>query len=54
MTAKAALDAAEGIAGVRRVHYVGYASAERPENLSGQDGDMKCVVYAVTLAYVLI
>ena len=54
MTAKAALDAAEGLTGVRRVHYVGYASAERSENLSGQDRDMKCAVYPVTLAYVLI
>jgi hypothetical protein len=39
---------------VRRLHYVGYASAERPETLSGQDCDMKRAVYSVTLAYVLI
>ena len=50
MTAKAALDASEELAGVRRIHYLGYASAKRPENLSGQDRDMKCAVYAVTLA----
>ena len=53
MTAKAARDAAEGLTGVRWVHYVGYASAKLPENLSGQDRDMKCAVYAVTLAGVL-
>jgi GlcNAc-PI de-N-acetylase len=53
MTAKAALDAAEGLAGARRVHHVGYASADRPENLSSQDRDIKCAVYAVTLAGVL-
>jgi hypothetical protein len=53
MTAKAALDAAEGLTGVRRLHYVGYASVDRPENLSGQDRDMKCAVYSVTLTGVL-
>jgi hypothetical protein len=53
MTAKAALDAAEGLTGTGRLYYVGYASAELPENLSGQDRDMKCAVYAVTLAGVL-
>lgn len=53
MTAKAALDAAEGLTGACRVYYIGYASAELPENLSGQDRDMKCAVYAVTLAGVL-
>ena len=52
-TAKAALAAAEGLTGVRRLHYVGYASADRAENLSAQDRDMKCAVYAVTLAGVL-
>ena len=51
MTAKAALDATEGLTGARRLlYYVGYASAEHPENLGGQDRDMKCAVYAVTLA----
>ncbi len=53
MTAKAALDAAKGLTGACRLYYVGYASAELPENLSGQDRDMKCAVYAVTLAGVL-
>jgi hypothetical protein len=53
MTAKAALDATKDMAGIRRLHYVGYASAELPENLSAQDRDMKCAVYAVTLAGVL-
>lgn len=53
MTAKAARDAADGLSGARFVHYLGYASSNRPENLSGQDRDMKCAVYAVTLAGVL-
>ncbi len=53
MTAKAALDAAEHLTAARRVHYIGYASAALPENLSGQSRDMKCAVYAVTLAGVL-
>ncbi len=53
MTAKAALDAAEGLTAARRLQYLGYASAYRPENLSGQDRDMKCAVYAVTLAGLL-
>jgi hypothetical protein len=53
MTAKAVLDAAEGLTGTRRLHYVGYASAKLPENLSPQDRDMKCAIYAVTLAGVL-
>ena len=53
MTAKAALDAAEHLTTARRVHYIGYASAALPENLSGQGRDMKCAVYAVTLAGVL-
>jgi hypothetical protein len=38
---------------VQRVHYVGYASAKFPENLEEEDRDMKCAVYAVTLASVL-
>lgn len=52
MTAKVALAATEGLS-ARRVHYVGYASAKLPENLEGEDRDMKCAVYAVTLAGVL-
>lgn len=53
MTAKAALDAAEGLTCARRLHHVGYASATLPENLNPQDRDMKCAVFAVTLAGVL-
>jgi hypothetical protein len=53
MTAKAALDAANGMSGARLLYHVGYASGERPENLSGEDRDMKCAIYAVTLAGVL-
>jgi len=53
MTAKAALGASEKLAGARRLHYMGYAGAKFPENLSGRDRDMKCAVYAVTLAGVL-
>jgi hypothetical protein len=49
MTAKAALTATESLSS-RRLYYVGYASAKLPENLEGQDRDMKCAVYAVTLA----
>jgi len=52
MTAKVALDAASALA-ARRVYHVGYASAGLPENLSGRRRDMKCAVYAVTLAGVL-
>jgi LmbE family N-acetylglucosaminyl deacetylase len=53
MTAKAALNAAEGLSAAARVHHVGYASAGLPENLGGQSRDMKCATYAVTLAGVL-
>jgi hypothetical protein len=53
MTARAALDAAEDLTAARRLHYVCYASAKLPENLSGQGRDMKCAAYAVTLAGVL-
>ena len=53
MTAKVALDAAESLTCARRLHYVGYASANLPENLSPQDRDLKCSVFAVTLAGVL-
>lgn len=51
-TARAVLDAAAGMA-ARLVHHVGYACAERPENLTGQDRDLKCAVFAVTMAGVL-
>ena len=53
MTAKAALDAAKGLTCAQRLHYVGYASANLPENLSPQDRDMKCSIFAVTLGGVL-
>ncbi|HEY6025245.1 MAG TPA: hypothetical protein VIV34_13830 [Pseudolabrys sp.] len=52
MTAKAALAATKSL-NARRIHHVGYASAKSPENLQGEDRDMKCAVYAVTLAGVL-
>jgi len=50
MTAKLALEAAQDLSGVRLVHHLGYACGERPENLIGYERDMKCAVYAVTLA----
>ncbi|WP_162826887.1 PIG-L family deacetylase [Pseudolabrys taiwanensis] len=34
-------------------HHVGYASGSRPDNLGSAERDMKCAVYAVTLAGVL-
>lgn len=53
MTAKSALDAVAGLGCARRVHYVDYASAKLPENLSARDRDMESSVFAVTLAGVL-
>ena len=50
MTGKLALAAAQQLSGIRLVHHLGYASGERPENLGGYERDMKCAVYAVTLA----
>ena len=52
MTAKAALDAAAGMP-AQITHHVGYASGNRAENLGAAERDMKCAVYAVTLAGVL-
>jgi len=52
-TAKLAIEAAKGVVGARLILHVGYASGSRPENLFGEDRDMKCAVYAVTLAGVL-
>jgi hypothetical protein len=52
MTARAALAATEGLS-AHRMHYLGYSSAKSPENLSAKDRDMKCAVYAVTVAGVL-
>lgn len=51
-TAQAARDATHGMT-ARHIHHVGYASAQRPENLAAADRDMKCAVYAVTMAGVL-
>jgi len=53
MTAKAALDAVQDLACVRRVYYVDYASSRLPENLNAQERDMESSVFAVTLAGVL-
>ena len=52
MTGQAALAATEGLS-AHRMHYLGYSSAKSPENLSAKDRDMKCAVYAVTVAGVL-
>jgi LmbE family N-acetylglucosaminyl deacetylase len=52
MTAKATRDAAAGLDIAQVLHHIGYASGEQPENLSGFERDMKCAVYAVTLAAV--
>jgi hypothetical protein len=53
MTAKAALGAANDLGCARRVHYVDYASARLPENLTGQQRDMESSVLAVTAAGLL-
>ena len=53
MTAKAALDAVQDLACMRRVFYVDYASSNLPENLNAQQRDMESSVFAVTLAGVL-
>lgn len=50
MTTKAALDAAKGLACARRVYYLCYASARRPENLSAEQREMQSSVLAVTAA----
>jgi hypothetical protein len=52
MTGQAALAATEGLS-AHRMHYLGYSSAKSPENLSAKNRDMKCAVYAVTVAGVL-
>jgi hypothetical protein len=52
MTAKLALEAAENLTG-RRIHHPGYNCGALPENLTGAERDMKCAVYAVTLAGVM-
>jgi hypothetical protein len=53
MTAKAAYEAAHGLACVRRVSYVDYATMNMPPNLNAQERDLESSVYAVTLAGVL-
>jgi LmbE family N-acetylglucosaminyl deacetylase len=50
MTAKLARDAVQGLPSKRLFHHLGYACGALPENLAGFDRDMKCAVYAVTLA----
>jgi hypothetical protein len=52
MTAKLALEAAQTLNG-RRIHHSGYNCGALPENLTGAERDMKCAVYAVTLAGVM-
>jgi hypothetical protein len=53
MTAKAAFEAAQKLACVRRVSYVDYATMNMPPNLNPQQRDLESSVYAVTLAGVL-
>lgn len=53
MTAKAAIEASQDLPCVRRVSYVGYASAQLPQNLTHQARDMESSVFAVTLAGIL-
>jgi hypothetical protein len=53
LTAQLALDAAQHIPHAQHVCHLGYASVKRPENLSALQRDLKCAVYAVTLAGVL-
>jgi LmbE family N-acetylglucosaminyl deacetylase len=50
MTAKAALDAVQDSACVRRVFYIDYASSQLPQNLDPLKRDMESSVLAVTLA----
>ncbi len=52
MTAKLALAAAENLS-ARWFHHPGYNCGALPENLSGAERDMKCAVYAVTLAGIM-
>ncbi len=52
MTAQAVRDAVDDLP-ARWLYHIGYASGSHPENLSALDRDMKCAVYAVTLAGVL-
>lgn len=49
-TALAALDAAQGLACARRLHFIDYASANLPENLNSIERDESSAVFAVTAA----
>ena len=53
MTARAALDAAVALPCASRRHFVEYASARLPVNLSAQERDMESSVVAVTAAGIL-
>jgi hypothetical protein len=53
MTAKAALDAAKGLACAQRLYYVDYAKSHLPENLSAKDRDLESAVLAATAAGIL-
>ena len=53
MTAKLALEAAAHLKDARRFHHPGYNCGALPENLAGRERDMKCAVYAVTLAGIM-
>jgi hypothetical protein len=50
MTAKAALDAAQGLSSCECALHLGYAGMNHPHNLTPQDRDRQNAVYAVTLA----
>jgi hypothetical protein len=50
MTARAALDAADGLGCARRVHYVDYASRRLRKNLTAQQQNLESSVFAVTAA----
>lgn len=52
MTSRLALEAAEKL-NARRYFHPGYNCGALPENLSGAERDLKCAVYAVTLAGVM-
>jgi len=51
-SARLVREAAAGLP-VRWWHHLGYAAAEQPENLDRAQRDLKCAVYAVTVAGVL-
>jgi len=50
ITSRLAVDAAADLGCVRRVYYVGYASARLPDNLDARQRDMESAVFAVTVA----